>query len=161
MNKSNLEPAEIKILAALQQDARVTNQTLAEQIGISASPCWRKVRKLEDDAVIQGYRAVLDRRKIGLGVMVFIRVSIDSHSAAEALKFEQQVGDLDDVVACYSIGGDADFLLQVVARDLDTYAEFAMSVIRRLPGIKEMQSMFVLKEIKPFVAFPIKQPTQR
>ncbi|EFE93593.1 Lrp/AsnC family transcriptional regulator [Serratia odorifera] len=161
MNKSSLEPAEIKILDALQQDARVTNQTLADQIGMSASPCWRKVRKLEDDAVIQGYRAVLDRRKIGLGVMVFIRVSIDSHSAAEALKFEQQVSDLDDVVACYSIGGDADFLLQVVARDLDTYAEFAMSVIRRLPGIKEMQSMFVLKEIKPFVAFPIKKPAQR
>lgn len=124
---------------------------------MSASPCWRKVRKLEDDDVIQGYRAVLDRRKIRLGVMVFIRVSIDSHSEAEARKFEREVIELEDVVACYSIGGDADFLLQVVAGDLDTYADFSMSVIRRLPGIKEMQSMFVLKEIKPFVAFPIKK----
>lgn len=158
MPNSKLNPTDIKILSLLQQDARITNQALAETIGMSASPCWRKVRQLEDDEVIQSYRAVLDRRKIGLGVMVFVRVSIDSHSEAEAKRFEQDVTDLDDVVACYSIGGDADFLLQVVARDLDAYAEFAMAVIRRLPGIKEMQSMFVLKEIKPFAEFPIKKP---
>ena len=158
MNKNPLSQTDIKILAALQQDARITNQTLADELGMSASPCWRKVRKLEDDDVIQGYRAVLDRRKIGLGVMVFIRVSIDSHSEAEARKFEREVIELEDVVACYSIGGDADFLLQVVAGDLDTYADFSMSVIRRLPGIKEMQSMFVLKEIKPFVEYPVKGP---
>ena len=87
--------------------------------------------------------------------MVFIRVSIDSHSEKEAKKFEEQVSALDNVVACYSIGGDADFLIQVVSQDLDTYAEFSMSVIRRLPGIKEMQSMFVLKELKPFLGFPV------
>ncbi|KTC59179.1 MULTISPECIES: Lrp/AsnC family transcriptional regulator [Pseudomonas syringae group] len=131
----------------------MTNQTLADQIGMSASPFWRRVKQLEEHRYVLGYRAVLDRRKIGLGVMVFIRVSIDSHSEAEARKFEQEVMQLDNVVACYSIGGDADFLLQVVARDLDSFADFA---IRRLPGIKEMQSMFVLKEIKPFVSFTVK-----
>lgn len=151
-----LSAVEMKILTLLQNDARITNQTLADDIGMSASPCWRKVRKLEEDEVIQGYRAVLNRKKIGLGVMVFVRVSIDSHSEAEARKFEQEVTALEDVVACYSIGGDADFLLQVVAQDLDAYADFAMRVIRRLPGIKEMQSMFVLKEIKPLVSYPIK-----
>ncbi|ADP12937.1 Lrp/AsnC family transcriptional regulator [Erwinia pyrifoliae] len=148
---------EMKILKHLQDDARVTNQELAEKIGMSASPCWRKVRKLEEEGVIQGYRAVLNRKKIGLGVMVFIRVAIDSHSEADAKKFEQEVTALEDVVACYSVGGDADFLLQVVASDLDSYAEFAMSVVRRLPGIKEMQSMFVLKEIKPLVTYPLKK----
>ncbi|WP_038907512.1 Lrp/AsnC family transcriptional regulator [Dickeya oryzae] len=152
-----LSPIDMKILKLLQDDARVTNQVLAEKIGMSASPCWRKVRKLEEDGVIQGYRAVLDRKKIGLGVMVFIRVAIDSHSEAEAKKFEEEVTALADVVACYSIGGDADFLLQVVVSDLDYYADFAMSVVRRLPGIKEMQSMFVLKEIKPLVTYPIKK----
>jgi len=151
-----LNTIDMKILALLQNDARVTNQTLADQIGMSASPCWRKVRKLEEDEVIQGYRAVLNRKKIGLGVMVFVRVSIDSHNEAEARNFEQEVTALEDVVACYSIGGDAAFLLQVVAQDLDAYADFAMKVIRRLPGIKEMQSMFVLKEIKPLVSYPIK-----
>lgn len=150
-------PTEMKILRLLQDDARVTNQAFADKLGMSASPCWRQVRKLEDDKVIQGYRAVLDRKKIGLGVMVFIRVVIDSHSEVQASKFEQEVTALEDVVACYSIGGDADFLLQVVASDLDSYADFAMSVVRRLPGIKEMQSMFVLKEIKPLANYPIKK----
>ncbi|KAA8695911.1 Lrp/AsnC family transcriptional regulator [Pseudomonas syringae pv. tagetis] len=158
MTKPTLSPIDVRILTALQQDGRITNQTLADQIGMSASPCWRRVRQLEEHRYIQGYRAVLDRRKIGLGVMVFIRISIDSHSEAEARKFEKEVMQLEDVVACYSIGGDADFLLQVVAPDLDSFADFAMTVVRRLPGIKEMQSMFVLKEIKPFVSFPVKQP---
>lgn len=141
----SLSKTDIKILQQLQQDARITNQHLADEIGLSASPTWRKVRKLEEDEVIQGYRAVLNRKKIGLNVMVFVRVTIDSHSEAEARKFEQEVMALDNVVSCYSIGGDADFLLQVVAANVDAYAEFAMSVIRRLPGIKEMQSMFVLR----------------
>lgn len=151
----SLSMTDIKILQQLQQDARITNQHLADEIGLSASPTWRKVRKLEEDEVIQGYRAVLNRKKIGLNVMVFVRVTIDSHSEAEARKFEQEVMALDNVVSCYSIGGDADFLLQVVAADMDAYAEFAMSVIRRLPGIKEMQSMFVLKEIKGLAAWPL------
>ena len=158
MTEQTLSSIDAKILAVLQQDGRTTNQTLADGVGMSASPCWRRVRQLEEHKVIQGYRAVLDRRKIGLGVLVFVRVTIDRHSEVEARKFEQEVMALEDVVACYSIGGDADFLLQVVSRDLDTFADFAMSVIRRLTGIKEMQSMFVLKEIKPFVAYPVKDP---
>ncbi|MBA1241681.1 Lrp/AsnC family transcriptional regulator [Pseudomonas japonica] len=157
MTAPTLSSTDLRILAALQQDGRITNQTLAEKLSMSASPCWRRVRHLEEHQFIQGYRAVLDRRRIGLGVMVFIRINIDSHSEAEARKFEEEVLQLEDVVACYSIGGDADFLLQVVAPDLDSFADFAMSVVRRLPGIKEMQSMFVLKEIKPFTAFPVKR----
>lgn len=156
MTDETLNQIDIKLLTALQQDGRITNQALAEQVGMSASPCWRRVKQLEEEHYIQGYRAVLDRRKIGLGVMVFIRIKIDRHSETEAQKFEQEVMQLEDVVACYSIGGDADFLLQVVAPDLDSFAEFAMSIVRQLPGIKEMQSMFVLKEIKPFVAFPVR-----
>ncbi|GGW24520.1 Lrp/AsnC family transcriptional regulator [Halomonas sp. 141] len=157
MTDQALSLTDVKILTALQQDGRITNQMLADQIGMSASPCWRRVKHLEDQNYIQGYRAVLDRRKIGLGVMVFIRIKIDRHSESEARKFEQEVMQLEDVVACYSIGGDADFLLQVVASDLDSFADFAMSSVRQLPGIKEMQSMFVLKEIKPFVSFPVKR----
>lgn len=150
-----LEPADVRILVALQHDGRLTNQSLAAEVGLSASPCWRRVRQLEESGVIQGYRAALDRREIGLGVLAFIRVKIDSHSASEAEEFSRSVLDLDEVVACYSIAGDADFLLQVVSPDLDAYAEFAMTVVRRLPRIKEMQTTFVLKEIKPFAGFPL------
>lgn len=158
MTIQTLKPIDARILTALQEDGRITNQMLAERLGMSTSPCWRRVKQLEEERYIQGYRAVLDRRRIGLGVMVFIRINIDRHSDAEAKEFEQEVMQLEDVVACYSIGGDADFLLQVVASDLDAFAEFAMTVVRQLPGIKEMQSMFVLKEIKPFVSFPVKRP---
>ena len=159
MTFSKIDKTDAKILKLLQYDSRMSNAELSEKIGMSASPCWRRVKQLENTQVIKGYGVLLDRKKIGLGVMVFIRVSIDSHSEKEAKKFEEEVTALDYVVACYSIGGDADFLLQVVSPDLDTYAEFSMSIIRRLPGIKEMQSMFVLKEIKPFIGFPVK-PSQ-
>lgn len=155
MSNVRLEAEDVRILNHLQQDGRMTNQALSEAVGLSTSPCWRRVRNLEDTGVIQGYGARLDRKQVGLGVLAFIRVKIDSHSEAEAEDFSQQVSALKEVVACYSIAGDADFLLQVVASDLDSYADFAMSVVRRLPRIKEMQTTFVLKEIKAFQGFPL------
>lgn len=142
MPNKNLDKTDLKILEILQSDSRVTSSQLSERLNLSTSPCWRRVKRLEETKIIQGYGVFLDRRKLNLSVMVFIRVSIDSHSEKEARKFEEEVIALDNVVACYSMGGDADFLLQIVSPNLDTYADFSMSVIRRLPGIKEMQSMF-------------------
>lgn len=157
MMQNELDAGDLRILGVLQAEGRLTNQELADKVGMSTSPCWRRVRRLEESGVIKGYQAVLDRRSVGLGVLAFIRVGIDSHSEAEARRFEKDVLKLDEVVACYSIAGDADFLLQVVARDLDAYAEFAMTVVRRLPRIKEMQTTFVLKEIKPMQGLPIQK----
>ncbi|WP_319413974.1 Lrp/AsnC family transcriptional regulator [uncultured Cohaesibacter sp.] len=150
-------PADIRILKALQRDGRLTNQALSEEIGLSTSPCWRKVRQLEETGVIEGYTTRINRRAVGLGVLAFIRIKIDGHSEEESEEFARQVQTLDSVVACYSLAGDADFLLQVVARDLDDYADFAMDEIRRLPRIKEMQSSMVLREIKPFSGYPLKE----
>ncbi|SHL25707.1 Lrp/AsnC family transcriptional regulator [Roseibium suaedae] len=150
-----LDASDLRILRSLQEDGRLTNQALADKVGLSTSPCWRRVRQLEETGIIQDYRACLDRKQIGLGVLAFIRVKIDSHSESEADEFSRKILELEEVVACYSIAGDADFLVQVVARDLDSYSDFAMSVIRRLPGIKEMQTTFVLKELKPFQGFPV------
>nr|WP_313372429.1 Lrp/AsnC family transcriptional regulator [Brucella intermedia] len=155
MSSFKFEAPDKRILRELQEDGRLTNQELASRVGLSASPCWRRVRQWEEAGIIQGYRAILDRRLIGLGVLAFIRVKIDSHSEAEAEEFTRSVSKLEEVVACYSIAGDADFLLQVVAPNLDDYASFAMSVVRRLPRIKEMQTTFVLKEIKPFRGLPV------
>jgi Lrp/AsnC family transcriptional regulator, leucine-responsive regulatory protein len=154
------DAGDIRILRALQAEGRLTNQELAARVGMSTSPCWRRVRRLEESGVIRGYQAILDRRRLGLGVLAFVRVLIDSHSEAESRRFEDEVLKLDDVIACYAIAGESDFLLQVVASDLDSYAEFAMTVIRRLPRIKEMHTMFVLKEIKPLTALPIPTPAQ-
>ncbi|SHO58672.1 Lrp/AsnC family transcriptional regulator [Vibrio quintilis] len=143
-----------KILMLLQQDARMTNQVLADKVGISASPCWRKVRRLENDQVIQGYRAVIDRKKIGLNVMVFTRVMLDKHSESDLKQFEEEVSTSGEIILCYSIGV-GEFLLQVLVANLDAYDEFTMKTIRRLPFIREMQSMYVLKEVKPAGIFPV------
>ncbi|QHB33766.1 Lrp/AsnC family transcriptional regulator [Yersinia canariae] len=150
-----ITPADIKILKQLQRAGRMTNQELADKVGMATSPCWRRVRQLEESGVITGYQANIDRRKIGLGILAFIRVKIDSHSEEEAKLFEAQVGALKPVIACYAVAGDADFLLQVVAEDLDSFSTFAMSVIRRLSGIKEMQTTFVLREVKPLDHLPL------
>ncbi|CDN54206.1 Transcriptional regulator, AsnC family [Neorhizobium galegae bv. officinalis bv. officinalis str. HAMBI 1141] len=158
---NDIEPADIRILEALQEDGRLTNQALADKVGLSTSPSWRRVRHLEETGVIHGYKAVLNRKAIGLGVLAFIRVKIDSHSEEEAEAFAAEVIGLDEVVACYSIAGDADFLLQVVSPDLDAYADFAMSTLRRLPRIKEMQTTFVLKEIKAFDGLPLRFADKR
>jgi DNA-binding Lrp family transcriptional regulator len=155
MSEEKLEPVDVRILDVLQHEGRLTNHDLAARLSLSAPVCGRRVRHLEETGVIQRYGAVLDRRKVGLGVLAFILVQIDRHNEAEAHKFEEDVLKLDEVIACYSIAGDADFLLQVVAPDLDTYAEFAMTVVRRLPRIKSMQTCLVLKEIKPYRTLPV------
>ena len=123
---------------------------------MSTSPCWRRVRRLEEAGVIRGYQAQTDRAAVGLGVLAFIRVKIDAHSHKEAQLFEQRVRELPEVVGCYAIAGEADFLLQVVTSDLDAYADFSMTTIRQLPRIKEMNTMLVLKEIKPLAPLPVK-----
>ncbi|MDN0125299.1 Lrp/AsnC family transcriptional regulator [Yersinia aleksiciae] len=155
MSSSLITPADIKILRQLQRAGRMTNQELADKVGMATSPCWRRVKQLEESGVITGYQANIDRRKIGLGILAFIRVKIDSHSEEEAKLFEMQVKALKPVIACYAVAGDADFLLQVVAEDLDSFSTFAMSVIRQLSGIKEMQTTFVLREVKPLDHLPL------
>ncbi|AJJ09343.1 asnC-type helix-turn-helix domain protein [Yersinia rohdei] len=150
-----ITPADIKILKQLQRAGRMTNQELANKVGMASSPCWRRVKQLEESGIITGYQANIDRRKIGLGILAFIRVKIDSHNEEEAKLFELQVGALKPVIACYAVAGDADFLLQVVAEDLDSFSTFAMSVIRQLSGIKEMQTTFVLREVKPLDNLPL------
>lgn len=144
-----------EILTALQGDARLTVAQLSEKIRLSTSPTWRRMKRLEEEGVITGYQASLDRRALGWGVLAFISVSIEDHNETQARAFEKAVAALPEIVACWSIAGSADFLLQVVGRDLDSYAEFAMTTIRRLPGIKAMQTTFTLKEVKPPAPWPI------
>ncbi|MBO6891177.1 MAG: Lrp/AsnC family transcriptional regulator [Roseibium sp.] len=152
---SEISREDVKILDRLQADGRITNASLADAVSMSASPCWRRVRQLEEDGVIQGYSANLDRRKIGLGVLVYVTIQIDNHSDEDASRFERQIQELPEVISCHSVSGGADFMLMVVSRDLDAYAEFSMTILRRLPGIKTMTTNFALKEIKPFKGLPL------
>ena len=152
---------DLKILAALQENGRLTNHELAEQVGLSASPCWRRVKRLEAEGAIRGYQAVLDQRRLGLGVTVFVSVSIERNDTAAHRAFEQAVLGRPEIVACHIVGGQHDFLLQVVAEDLDAYAEFALHVLGQLPGVREIHSSFVLKEVKPLLRLPLRRPEAR
>jgi DNA-binding Lrp family transcriptional regulator len=152
---STFDVYDTTLLKALQKDARLTVAQLAEKARLSTSPTWRRVKRLEDAGVIAGYQATLDRRALGWGVLAFINVSIEAHSEAQARMFEKAVAALPEIVACWSIAGSSDFLLEVVGSDLDSYADFAMTTIRRLPGIKAMHTTFTLKEVKAPVPWPI------
>jgi Lrp/AsnC family leucine-responsive transcriptional regulator len=151
----SLDVHDVAVVRALQDNARLTVAQLAEMIHLSTSPTWRRVKRLEADGVVTGYRATVDRRAVGWGVLAFVSVSIEDHSDAAAREFEAAVAQLPEIVACWSVSGDSDFLLQVVGRDLDSYADFAMTTVRRLPGIKEMRTSFTLKEVKPTTSWPV------
>lgn len=153
--ESGFDTQDVAILQALQVNARLTVAQLAEQIRLSSSPTWRRVKRLESEGVVTGYRATLDRRALGWGVLAFVAISIEDHSDAAAKAFEAAVTELAEIVACWSVSGDSDFLLQVVGRDLDSYADFAMTTVRRLPGIKSMRTIFTLKEVKAPTAWPL------
>lgn len=152
----DLDAHDLKILAALQENGRLTNNELAEQVGLSASPCWRRVKRLEAEGVIRGYQAVFDQRRLGLGVTVFVSVSIERNDTAAHQAFEQAVVRLPEVVACHIVGGQHDFLLQIVVEDLDAYAAFALHTLGQLPGVREIHSSFVLKEVKPPMRLPLR-----
>lgn len=155
ISMGQLSTENIKILKELQNDARITNSDLAEKVNMSQSPCWRHVKKMEQEGIISGYTAKLDRRKLGLGVLVYVSIEIDTHNEEMSLAFEHQIGAISEIISCHSVAGGADFMLQVVCRDLDAYTDFSMNTLRRLPGIKSMTTNFALKEIKAYNGFPL------
>lgn len=142
------DTTDLKILAALQRQGRLTNAKLAENLSLSETPCWRRLKQLENKGYILSYQANLDRRKLGFGVMAFVQVSCTAHDENTTQRFEEIVVQSDNVLACHNTTGEADFLLQVVARDLDDYSEFVENVLRRLPGVTAIRSNISLREVK-------------
>lgn len=143
------------ILEALQRDGRLTNVELAEEIGLSASPCLRRVRNLEEAGVIRGYQATLDAEAVGLGMTVFVGVKVERHHEVEAEKFQTTVLALPEVVSAFLVSGESDFLLQVVVPDLRRYERFLTSVLLKLPGVRDIRSNFAIKSIKPQGPLPL------
>lgn len=144
-----------RILDALQADGRLTNLELADRVGLSPSPCLRRVRALEAAGLIKGYGARLDRKKIGLGMTVFIAVNIELHREVEATHFRQALMAFPEVVSCYITSGDYDFLLQVVTPDLEAFREFSLERLIKVPGVKAIRSSFVIDTVKDGAPFPL------
>ncbi len=150
-----LDALDIRILATLQAQARLTNLELAERVGLSASPCLRRVRRLEEDGFIEGYAARLNREKIGLGVVAFVRVNIERHTNSDANAFIKAVSKLPEVIACYITSGESDFLLHVVVEDLAAYRSFALEKVTRVPGVRDIRSSFVIGTVKEGALLPL------
>ncbi len=151
----NILEEDTKILRVLQEEGRISNAELAARVGMSASPCWRRVRKLEREGVIRSYAARLDRRALGLDVYAYISVQIEDHSEDITASFEDAAKALPEIIACHQVTGGADYMLVVASRDLDSFADLANNKLRRLPGIKSINSSFVLKDAKPQAGLPV------
>ncbi|MCU1775684.1 MULTISPECIES: Lrp/AsnC family transcriptional regulator [unclassified Pseudomonas] len=150
-----LDKVDIAISERLQRDGRLSNVKLAEQLSLSEASCWRKQKRLEECGVIEGYQAILNRRKLGLGVMAFVQISCSDHSEEATEKFEKIIASAPQVLSCHNTTGEADFLLQVVARDLDSYSRFVEKVLRKLPGVLSIRSNLSLREMKTTQRFPL------
>lgn len=137
-----------QLLQALQDNARLTSGELAQMAHLSQSPCWRRVKKLEDDGVISGYHAALNRRALGYGVMAFVMVGIDHQNEIASKAFEDAVCAIPEVVMFHGISGPEDFLLVVMARDLDAYSDLLQRKLHRLPGVRQVHTHFSLQEFK-------------
>ncbi len=150
-----LDKYDLAILGALQRDARLTNAELAQRVGLSAAPCWRRVRALEESGFIRGYRAEIDRHKIGLGVLAFVRLDAERSTGELTQAMERAIAQIPEVVSCHYISGTGTFELQVVARDLDSFSQFARGVLLNLPNVKDMHTSFSLGEVKAGGALPL------
>ncbi|MDD3481769.1 Lrp/AsnC family transcriptional regulator [Azovibrio restrictus] len=157
MNPPNtpLDDTDRAILRELQADGRLSNARLSEKLALSETPCWRRLKRLEAEGYIESYQANLDRRKLGFGVVAFVQVTLGNHAGETPLRFEQQVSQLPEVLSCHNVSGDCDYLMQVVAPDLDAYGAFVRDQLRRLPGVTSIRSNLSLRQLKSSSALPL------
>lgn len=155
VSKVKLDRIDVKILQALREDARLSSAELAERVALTSSPCWRRVKRLEDEGVICGYQARLDSSKLGYEVTAFIHISLQMKDTDNLQAFERAVLAIPQVLACHRISGRYDHQLMVVAEDLAAYGTFAETHINGLPGVKEIYTSFVLREVKAPVNPPL------
>jgi len=143
------------ILSVLQQQGRITNQNLAEQANLSTAPCWRRVDKLESQGVINRYVALVNREKLGLSVMVYIHISLNDHHSDTLGVFDRFVEQSDSILECYSVSGEYDYLIRVVANDVKALEFFLMEKLLKLEAVRSANTSFVLKQKKYTTALPI------
>ena len=150
-----LDRFDLSILRELQADARLTNAELASRVGLSAAPCWRRVRALERAGFILGYHATLNRQKLGLGVMAFVRLDAERNSAVALQALEEAVKALPEVISCHYISGAGTFELQVVSEDLDSFSRFALQRLAGIQQVKDLHTSFSLGEVKSGAGLPL------
>ncbi len=170
MTKVDLDKIDLKILGVLQTDGRLSNQEIAEKVNLSPSPCLRRIKRLEDAGVVRQYVALLDPDKIGLGLLAYVNVRLEKHSdnpgnasmasarnntTSPRADFAASVANWPEVVACYAMTGEMDYLLRVQVKDMDHFSQFMMITLLRHPAVLDVKSSFALQRIKDTTALPL------
>jgi Lrp/AsnC family leucine-responsive transcriptional regulator len=156
-----LDETDVRILEIIQTDGRITNTKLASMIGISQPAMLERVRRLESSGVISGYTAVLDRDKIGLEVMVFVSVSLAVHQLASVDKIKKKMVSFPEVLECFQVSGDDDFILKVALENINSYMDFVMNKLSKISGIRKVKSSFILSTVKDTNAFSLEKSVGR
>jgi Lrp/AsnC family transcriptional regulator, leucine-responsive regulatory protein len=153
-----LDRHDVVLLNELQRDARQTVQQLADAVGLSTTPCWKRVKDMEASGVIRGYSALIDREKVGLALCVIAELNLTRHHEDDVRRFEQAVADCPQIVGCWATTGQADYVIKVLAPDIHGYERFLHETAFKLPGVTHVRSSVVLREVKSEGRLPIEAP---
>jgi Lrp/AsnC family leucine-responsive transcriptional regulator len=152
-----LDDIDRRIISELQRDGRLAIVDLADRVGLSSTPCLRRVKRLEAEGLIRRYAALVDPKALGLGTQALVQVTLDDHSEPVVEAFEAAIRQRPEVIACYAVTGEMDFLLQVQVADLEAFSEFALKALLRMPGVRGTKSSFIMQTIKSDLAWaPLK-----
>ncbi len=154
----SLDPTDIRILGVLQRDGRLSNQALADAVGLSPSPCWRRVKRLEAEGLIQAFVGLLSREKLGLRIIAYGHISLENHHPETVTAFDTLMENCDEVLECCSLSGQYDYLIKIVTQGMDEYESFLTKKLLRLPGVQTVNTSFVLKQKKYTTALPLPGP---
>jgi Lrp/AsnC family transcriptional regulator len=150
-----LDRAERQILEILQEDASISSAALADRVGLSQSPCWRRINALEQAGVIRKRVALLDRNKVGLRAQIFAQVKLSAHGRANLTDFEEAVRNIPEITECFLLLGSVDFLLRIITRDVESYERLFFEKLSQLPGVQEINSSMALSEIRSTTSIPL------
>lgn len=154
---ANLDRTDLRILAVLQGDGRITNAELAERVSLSPSACLRRLQRLEGEGILTGYTAQVDPEAAGLGLQAFVRVQLTKHDGEAIERFVEDVNAWDEVVACYALTGDMDYLMHIYVADLQHFSRFLLDRLLNASGVADVNSSFVLRTVKRSAALPLTQ----
>ena len=152
-----LDRTDLRMLAVLQCDGRITNAELAERVSLSPSACLRRLQRLESEGILTGYSAQVDPEAVGLGLQAFVRVQLAKHESESIERFVHQVNEWDEIVACYALTGDMDYLMHVYVADLQHFSRFLLDRLLNASGVADVNSSFVLRTVKRSAALPLSQ----
>lgn len=154
----DLDPYSLGLLQQLMRDSRQTVQQLADAVGLSPSPCWKRIKAMEEGGVIRGYAALVDPEKVGLGLRVVVEANLAQHSEDRVRQFEEALVAVPEIVQCHSTTGESDYVMTVLVADIKHFDRFLHGTLLRLPGITHVRSRIVLRELKADLRLPL--PTQ-